>query len=354
MSKREYSLDLIRCFSTLLVVMFHGFMSNGYTIQAQVGISMWLGGSFRLMGLCGVGIFLMLSGYLQSKKTDWRACYRTLPSVILGYLLISFISIPIRHFVFGDEQSLFTWLQRLFGSTGAYYGWYVEMYVGLTLLTPFINLSLKQLSTKGLLGFSAILLFLSALPGLTPWVVVPSFYQFLYPVSFYVLGAIFRRVQPKIHPLAGLGAALASALVMGAGTVLSTDGVFSEAITWSFGDLGMVIVSVGLFAGMYRLKLPTSLGKFLAFAGTGSYGAYMLSHLLDAQFYRFVMPWRREGRFLLIFLCVSVPIYIASMVMGIGLDRIVKLLLSLGQKIGNRLKIGDKLKAVCEKKLPQS
>ncbi len=344
MRKREPGLDLLRCFATLLVVMAHSFMSNGYTIRPQVGLSMWLAGSFQLMGRCSVGIFLLLTGYLQSHKTDWRSCYRSLPSVLLGYTLISAISIPIRHFVFGDVQTLSTWIQRFFAYNGAYYGWYVEMYVGLTLLTPFINAALKHLSNKELLGFSAVLLFLSSLPGLTPWVVVPDFWKFLYPVSFYVLGAIFRRIQPKINPLLGLAAALASALLMGACTVLSTDGKFQDAITWSFGDLGMVIVSVGLFAGMYRFQCSTAFSRFLAFAATGSYGAYMLSHLLDAQFYKFVMPWRREGRFLLIFICVTLPIYLASMLMGIGLDRVTRWLLSLGQKLVAPAKKYAKLK----------
>lgn len=347
MRKREHGLDLLRCFATLLVVIAHSFMSNGYTIRPQVGLSMWLAGSFQLMGRCSVGIFLLLTGYLQSRKTDWRSCYRSLPSVLVGYLLISAISIPIRHFVFGDVQTLSTWVQRLLGYNGAYYGWYVEMYVGLTLLTPFLNVALQNMSNKKMFAFSAVLLFLSSLPGLTRWIVVPDFWKFLYPISFYVLGAIFRRVQPKINPLLGLAAALSSALLMGAGTVLSTDGKFQDAITWSFGDLGMVIVSVGLFIGMYRAQFSPALGRFLAFASTGSYGAYMLSHLLDAQFYQFVMPWRREGRFLLIFICVTLPIYLASMLMGIGLDRITQWLLKLGQPLTGWLK------KAARKKLPQ-
>lgn len=333
MIKRNPGLDLLRCFATLLVVTTHSFMSNGYTITAQTGVTMWLVGSAQLIARCGVGIFLLLTGYLQCNKTDWKACYRRLSSVLLSYLIAAFISIPVRHYVFGDVQSLSTWMQRLFGYNGAYYGWYVEMYVGLTLLTPFINTAIKHLSTKGLFGFAAVLLFLSSLPGLTPWVVVPDFWKFLYPISFYVLGAILRRVEPKIHPLLGITAALGSALLMGAGTVLSTDGTFKDAITWSFGDLGMVIVSVGLFVSMYRLQMPNLLSKFLAFAATGSFGAYLLSHLLDAVLYNQVMPWRRSGQFLLIFLCVTIPIYVASMVMGISLNQITGLLLFLGQKL---------------------
>lgn len=347
MSKREPGLDLLRCFATLLVVSVHGFTSNGYTVTPQMGVAMWLAGSWQLISRCCIGIFLILTGYLQSQKTDWRACYRRLPSVLLGYLLVAFISIPIRHFVHGDVQSLSTWMQRLFGYSGAYYGWYVEVYVGLTLLTPFINRGIKNLSTKALFGFASVLLFLTALPGLTPWVVVPGYWKSLYPLTYYLLGAIIRRVQPKIKPLFSFLAALAVSLLMGAITVLSTDGKFSDAITWSFGDLGIVIASVSLFLGMYRTQLPTWLARFFAVAATGSYGAYMLSHLLDAELYKLVIPWRREGRFLLIFLCVTIPIYIASMAMGIGLDRVTRLLLELGEKV-----IEPAKKAI-KKKLPQ-
>lgn len=347
MSKRQTGLDLLRCFAALMVVMAHSFLSNGYTVRPQVGLDMWLAGSFQLMGRCSVGIYLMLTGYLQAHKTDWRSCYRSLPSVLLSYLLAALISIPIRHFIHGDVQSLSTWVQRLFGFSGAYYGWYVEIYVGLTLLTPLINRSLKHSSDKALLGFAAVLLVMTALPGLTPWVVVSDYWKFLYPVSYYILGAIFRRMQPKIKPLYGFLCALGSSLLMGAVTVLSTDEKFASAITWTFGDLGMVLVSVGLFIGMYRLDLPTWLGKVLAFLATGCFGSYLLSHLLDAWCYNLVMPWRREGRFLLIFLCVTVPIYIVSLFMGIGLDRVTRWLLVLGQKVT------DRFKKVYRKKLPQ-
>lgn len=338
MNKRNPGLDLLRCFATFMVVTAHSFLSNGYTITPQTGITMWLAGSVQLMCRCSVGIFLMLTGYLQSNKTDWRSCYRGLPAVLLSYFLAAAISIPIRHFVYGDMQSLTAWIQRLFGYSGAYYGWYVEIYVGLTLLTPFINMSLKHSDTKALFGYAAILLFLTALPGLTPWVVVSGYWKFLYPLSFYILGAIVRRVQPRIKPIYGILAALTSGLLMGAGTVLSTDGLFRDAITWDFGDLGMAVVSAGLFIGMYRVKLSDRLSKFFAVAATGSFGAYLLSHLLDAWCYKLIIPWKQDGRYLLIFLCVTVPIYIASMIMGIGLDKFTRWIISLGHKVEGAIK----------------
>ena len=47
MNKRESGLDLLRCLAFLFVVIFHSFLNNGYYHQPQVGIFMWLAGSFR-------------------------------------------------------------------------------------------------------------------------------------------------------------------------------------------------------------------------------------------------------------------------------------------------------------------
>lgn len=348
MSKRKPGLDLLRCFCTLLVVIGHSFLSNGYTITPQTGVTMWIMDTVHQLTRGSVGVFLMLTGFLQCNKTDWKSCYRGLPSVLLGYLIAAFISIPVRHFVYGDVQTLSTWMQRLFGFEGAYYGWYVEIYVGLTLLTPFLNMALKNLNTTGLFGFAAVLLILSGFPGLTHWVVVPSFFRYLYPLSYYVLGAIIRRTQPKVKPLAGILVTVALNFIFGGITLLSTDGNFNTSLYWNFPDFPSAMIAVCLFVSLYQINLPNWIGRVLAVAGTGSYGAYLLSHLLDAYCYNLVMPWRKEGRFLLIFLCVTLPIYIISMGMGIGLDRITRPLVALGGKMVQR--VGKLFK----KKLPQS
>ncbi|MBQ7871111.1 MAG: DUF2079 domain-containing protein [Oscillospiraceae bacterium] len=101
MQKREPALDLLRCLALLLVVSFHSFLNNGYYSEAQRGTAMWLAGSFRWLSVCCIGLFLMLTGYLKSGKTEVGACHRGFIPVLLGYLLASAISIPIRHFWLG-------------------------------------------------------------------------------------------------------------------------------------------------------------------------------------------------------------------------------------------------------------
>ena len=72
MPKREPGLDLLRCIALLFVVTFHSFLNNGYYSESQVGISMWLAGSFRwLSKATHKGSFFT---QLQQARSSHRAC----------------------------------------------------------------------------------------------------------------------------------------------------------------------------------------------------------------------------------------------------------------------------------------
>lgn len=234
MSEREPGLDLIRCLALLFVVTFHSFLYNGYYYEPQTGMVMWVAGSFRWLSVSCIGLFLMLTGYLKSDRTNIKACWRGLAPIILGYLLAVAISVPVRHFVFGDLQSFSTWCNRLFSFSAVYYGWYVEMYIGLLLLMPFINMSLEQIkTTKGLLTLAGVMVFLTALPGATSKIIAPDYWRPIFPLTYYILGAVVKRLQPKIKPYIGIFGALLMAFVLGTVTVLSTDRNLGEAMTGS-------------------------------------------------------------------------------------------------------------------------
>ena len=336
MPRREPGLDLLRCIALLFVVMFHSFLNNGYYNEPQTGFAMWLAGSFRWLSVGNIGLFLMLTGYLKSGKTDVKACYRGLVPVILGYLIAAAISVPIRHFAFGDVQSLSAWVSRLFRFSAVYYGWYVEMYIGLVLLIPFINIVIGHLrDTKALLCFGLVMLVMTALPGATPLTVLPDYWRSIYPITYYVLGAIVRRIQPKINPWLGIAGALMVSAILGAATVLSTDGKLSEALTWEFPDLWITVIVVCIFMALYRVRIPTAVSRILAFGAGGCYGGYLLSHLFDAWCYKLVPGWRTPENYALLFLCITVPIFIASILLGVLLERLTRPPYSLIKKKPN-------------------
>lgn len=338
MKKREPGLDLLRCLALLFVVTFHSFFQNGYYNQPQVGFSMYLAGSFRWLSVSCIGLFLMLTGYLKSEKSDFVSCYRRLLPVLLGYFIASVISIPVRHFAFDDVQSFTTWCGRLIRFGGVYYGWYVEVYLGLALLIPFINLALCRLqSTRSLIGFAAVMLFLTALPGITRRNIFPDYWRITYPITYYILGAIVRRLQPKIKPWLGIAGALGIAAILGAATVLSTDETVSKALTWEFPDLWIVGIVLCLFLALYRVKVPSFIGRLLAFAASGCYGGYLLSHLLDHWCYKLIPQWSTPKMYGLLFVCISLPIFILSILFGVLLEKIANCLSAQGIRLWKRL-----------------
>lgn len=322
LEKRESGVDLLRVIALLFVVTFHFYLNNGYYYEAQKGASMLLAGSIRWLSTCCVGLFLMLTGYLKSNRLGIKDCYRTLAPVLIGYLVAAAISIPVRHFIFGDQQSLRIWLKRLFGFSAVYYGWYVGMYIGLTLLSPFLNLPLRQLGEKKqLLGFLAVLLLLTALPGVTPLNVAPDFWRRMYPLTYYVLGAVIRRLQPKVRPWLALLTAVLLAVALGGVTLCSTDGKLSEAFTQEFADLWITAIAVCTFLALYRLQLPLGWQKVFRFAAGGCYGGYLLSHLFDAWCYRCFPQWQEPAQYPKLFFAVTVPIFLISLVAGKVLQR---------------------------------
>lgn len=316
MKEREPGLDLVRCLALLLVVSFHGFLNNGYYYAPQVGARMWLAGSARWLSTGCIGLFLMLTGYLKSGRTGLRDCWRSGLPALAGYLLAAAVSVPLRQFALGEAQSLGVWITKLLNFSAVYYGWYVGMFLGLTLLMPFLNRGLERLTDRELLALMGALLVLSALPGAFPGVSLPRDWRSLYPVSYYVMGAAVRRFQPEPRPWLCLAGAGAAAALLGGATVLSTDGALKDALTWEFADLWIVLMAALLFAGLYRLRPPALLARMLRFAAGGCYGGYLLSYLLDAWCYRLLPRWHTPSGYGRLFLCVTVPIYFLSILAG--------------------------------------
>lgn len=325
--ERTPGLDLLRCLAMLFVVLFHAFLNNKYSAYPQIGFTMWLVGSFRWITVSCIGLFIMLTGYLQCEKTNVRSCHRSVISVLISYLIASMISIPIVHFIFNQPMSLVQWMKYLVQFSGVYYGWYVIMYICLMLLAPFINVMLKNLSRKGLFLLSTTLLILTALPGSIPWPLFSSYWRGLYPLSYYVLGALIRRLQPKIPVWLGIACAFAMAFALGTITILSTDLNFSETIQWGFQDLWIVFIAVCLFISLYRIRISDRLQKVLSFAAGGCFGACLLSHLLDDWCYRLFPALNMPSRYFLQFILISIPIYLVSLLLGILLQKIVNFIM---------------------------
>ena len=317
LSERESGVDLFRLLGLLFVNSLHAFLYNGFYYEPQAGAAMWAADSFRWLFFGCNGMFMLLTGYLKTTKPWNRKYYRGLLTVLVGYILTCVISYPIRYFLLGEKDGFLVWLKRF--CTFSNYSWYVEMYIGLILLSPIFNLALDGMRTpKQIWLLTGSVVLITTLPTITPLGLLPDWWTGLYPVGYYMIGAAIRRTKPKIPAAVGLIGAALCAAGMGLASLLTASGKdFNTGFgQGGYGGFWTTLMVTCLFLGVYRFRAGKRTGKVLSFCAAGVFEGYILSRLLDVWIYNTVKTWHSPERYILIFLCITIPVFLVSMLAG--------------------------------------
>ncbi len=312
---REPGIDLLRCVALLFVVGVHSFLYNGFYSEPQVGSAIWPATSFRWLFFSCNGLFMMLTGYLKTTKPFSAKYYKSLVPIMVSYTLICLLTFPIRHTLLNEKKSLVEWLKLWiqFGN----YAWYLEMYIGLLLVSPALNFMMDALKPgRQQLGAVAVGLVLTALPTITDLNLVPDYWIALYPMTYYLIGAYIKRSQPKVRPASGLALTVLTIIFLGLVSLTSTDEGFSNGFTQGYGGFWIVLITTSLFLALYRLPISPRFAKILSWAAGGVLEGYLLSRLMDVWLYSKFPQWHSPEKYILLFICVTIPIYLYALLAG--------------------------------------
>ncbi len=204
MSKqREIGLDIIRTLAVVCVVCGHFF-----TVNTPFNQSDFIGSSMLVQGCCraffanlGVPLFLMLSGYFNCYKEFSIKYYKNIKRILVPYIVASILT----WLLLSENHSITQLILGTLGYNTIGYAWYVEMFIGLYLCVPFINIVLERVfslgSTKMIHTLFVILVFMTSLPPLVDRGdvrIVPNYWQMCFPLLLYATGAYIRYFQPHI------------------------------------------------------------------------------------------------------------------------------------------------------------
>ncbi len=197
---RDFSADRIRVLAFVLVPSVHFFLNSEYYREPVSGMGMYLMTVVLTLCMTCVPLFLLLTGYLESGReiplsAQGLGCfYRKLISVYSIYLVVSVLVLLFRFGVRGERLGGVAGIEAIFGFQ--HYSWYVEMYLGLALLIPFLNSLWRSIrDRRGHQAFLMVLLVLSVLPSvmdLTGHALLPDWWKGLYPITYYCIGAYLR------------------------------------------------------------------------------------------------------------------------------------------------------------------
>lgn len=192
--KRNYNLDLIKSVAIFFVIFSHYFLNTGFYSIEYTNKIITVSFVLKNLSVTCVPLFLIVTGYLMNQKEPSKKYYLNLIITLVKYMLISIICLIVRKFILYDHTSIKQLIIGIFTFETNPYSWYVNMYIGLYILIPFLNIIIRNIKdNKKLFIFNIVLLsLLTSIPKfINYWVII-------YPINYYFIGAYIQYYRPEI------------------------------------------------------------------------------------------------------------------------------------------------------------
>lgn len=294
-------LDVLRVLALVLVVITHSIVLTGsYTYSAPTFSWILTMALFYLSHSC-VPLFLLLSGYLSGKKQLRVSYYRGLLRVLVPYVVISILCVLDAWLRQHDPGlKITTAIYQILSYRANGYGWYVEMYLGLFLLIPFLNLAYDAIVDQ---RWKSVLLGSLALLTLLPDTfsafgtnqvradILPDYFNLCYPITYYLLGRWIHEHEGRLTKKLGLILFAAGWLTpLGLCIFRSVrSGAYAGGYTLNtFGCLPTALCATGIFLLLFQQNGCSRLHIPIRKMSAVSFEAYLCSYLTDSIFYSYL------------------------------------------------------------------
>lgn len=342
--KRKTGMDMLRCVAFACVIAVHFFKNGEFEAEIVTGFPMYLMVLLRTGCSICVPLFLTLTGALMSRKKLSRQYYGKIGRTLGIYLLASFACVTYRAAFMRDTFSAKIALVGLFDFSAAPYGWYIEMYLGLFLLIPFLNLIYNHLeSRRQKRALLATMLALTALPGIVnvhrvfdlQWWAEPAssslYYKFMpawwtgiYPLTYYFIGCYLDEYPLEMERWKNGVLCVLTVLLAGTYNFYRSRGGTYIAGAWQdYGAVSTTALTVLVFNLVTRWDYEGLSGKAkkrLRRMSGWCLGAYLVSWIFDQVFYGMMnaaIPVTQDR------IRYFVPVVLAVCVCSLGLSAVL-------------------------------
>ena len=334
--QRIIGLDIVRSCAIFFVIAGHFFSLNTQFVRTDyVGISMFIQSLFPYLFYTGVPLFLMLTGYLNSKKTVCKDYYKSCIRVLAAYLFFSILTLIFKTQYLGQDLSWREWIGQILRFNAIPYGWYIEMWIGLFLLTPFLNMLYKAIPTKRQKQILILTLYaLTALPDLFNrygFHLVPGFWAQCFPLTFFFIGTYINEYKPQFNKLRLIACILSVCLVNPVFNLIyeaiSGPRPMIQIAGGPWGVFGTVI-AVAFFLLVYQIDFSnTTARKNVTKISLLSLDMYLCCYIFDALAYPYFKEhfWIDQSQFGPFFFIIVPIVFVCSFATAWAKDIIFRL-----------------------------
>lgn len=336
MEKRErvLGLDILRTIAIFGVFITH-FMSYRKALEIDVLSTKWtIYMIIRFLAMTSVPLFLLLTGYLNNKKEISKKYYKGIIPILISYVVISALELLARIFYLGEVIPFGECVMKILNFTANDYAWYFEMYIGLFLLIPFLNILYDNLKSKNekfiLVGSLA---FLTLIPqvvksfiGYEVWLnITPDYWQIIYPITYFYIGKLIKEFKPNLSIVNRILFLLIAILIPTSFCYIFTKlkGDYAWYMFNGFEALTNALTASAIFLMFYDFnkKIPIAKNIFTEIS-LCSFEMYLFSSIIDKYCYS-----KFDFSFPVMIIIVAVSTYIISRIFILIRDLFLKCLI---------------------------
>ena len=320
---RIIGVDLVRVIAILFVISVHFFLNTGFYETKVNGKIMFLSIFIRFIVYNGVPLFILLTGYLNKDKTLSKGYYKKIILILKSYIIISIICILYKKFYLNINYSFIDSIIAILNFGAGDYSWYVNMYIGLFLLIPFLNIlynNLKSKENKKWLIYTLIIIVtLSPVFNYIKYhnnniLIIPDWWVNLYPILYYYIGCYIAEYKPNIDKVKNTFIMFIIFFIQSWLVYIYN---YREMFSWDFlggyNSIIVVITSVIMFLLVYNIDIKDKIfNKIIVSISILSFDMYLFSCIVDRTVYGLLIEYVTNYRIIFKYIIIIVPIVFAT------------------------------------------
>ena len=320
--KRVIGLDCVRAIAISFVILGHFMLHTHLSRTPLVGLGMYLQLFLLPIFNTGVPLFLLLTGYLNTEKEYSFSYLVRIKKVLIPYLFFSVLTIFYRGGYLREDYSIIEWILKIFDFSAIPSGWYIEMYIGLYILIPFLNILYNNIKTKEhKIALISVLIILTLLPKLFnkgDFKLLPEWWLGLYPICYYYIGAYVKEYQIVVKRIVGLLVIIGLALLEPITNYLFYDGSLISIARTVQSPL-CAITAVLIFLMLYKKNIKSIIiSNTIQNISKLSLEMYLVSYIFDSLLYPIFMDrfFITDSQFTLFFPIITLSVFILSYIVS--------------------------------------
>ena len=309
---RIQGIDLLKCIAILCIPAQHFFTLQTHFREVTFdSLSIFLQSVVMEFALIGVPLFISITGYLNKQNAPTWNYYKHILKVLVPYVLISIIYLFFRKYFLNEEISFRHGIGMILRFNAIPYAWYIEMWIGLYLLAPFLNKIVENINNRNhSLILIATLFFMGYLPITTNrdgFYLVPGYWAAIAPLACFFIGSHIRKYGCGISRRKLI---LFITFAITIEPIVNLLFFHGERYHFVFGQYLFIIPAMAAFFSLlYRWNTDNKrINTMMRFVSNHTLEMYLYCAICDMILYPFFLQWYNTQSQFGLFFFIIVPL----------------------------------------------